>query len=71
MPNIYDIALDILDKNPQIANSPLGSNFKQALKNRDEAQGSELANNILNSKGLNKESAFRDIQNRFPNFPFF
>lgn len=73
-PNLYDFAANIVKNNPDIANSPMGKNFMEALQNRDSAKGEELANNILNSRGLDRQSAMNDIKqnirNKIPNFPF-
>lgn len=71
MPNIYDWALSLLDSNPQVANTPMGQNFRDALLNRDSSKGQEMANNILESNGMTKDSALNDIKSRMPNLPFF
>lgn len=75
MPNIFDFAANIVQNNPEMANSPIGKNFMEALKNRDSKKGEELANNILKTQGLDRDSAMNDIRknirNRIPNFPFF
>lgn len=72
--NIYDFAANIVKNNPDMANSPMGQNFMEALKNRDSKMGEELANNILQNQGLDRESAMNDIKqnirNKIPNFPF-
>lgn len=74
-PNIYDFAASLVQNNPNMANSPMGQNFIEALKNRDSQKGEELANNILKNQGLDKDSALNDIRknirNRIPNFPIF
>lgn len=74
MPNIYDFAINLVQNNPNMANSPVGQTFVEALKNRDVKKGEELANNILQSQGLDKDTAMndikRDIRNRIPNIPF-
>lgn len=75
MPNIYDFALGLMQSNPKMANSPLGQNFMAALQNRDVTKGEELANNILQNQGIDKNTAMNDIQqnikSRIPNIPFF
>lgn len=72
MPNIYDWAKQILDQHPEVANTPMAQNFRQFLDNRDDAKGIEMANNILESNGMTKDSALNDIKNRsIPNLPFF
>ena len=72
-PNIYDFAANIVQNNPEMANSPMGQTFIEALKNRDSQKGEELANNILKNQGLDRNSAMNDIKqnirNRIPNLP--
>lgn len=69
-PSIFDFAITMINKNPNIANSPMGKNALEALRNRDATKGEELANNILESQGLTKDSALQDIKSRMPNIPF-
>lgn len=73
-PNIYDFAASLVQNNPNIANSPMGQNFIEALKNRDSQKGEEIANNILQNQGLDRDSAMNDIRqnirSKIPNFPF-
>ena len=74
-PNIYDFAANIVENNPDMANTPIGQNFIEALRNRDSKKGEEMANNILKTQGLDKASAMnvvkQNIRNRSPNLPFF
>lgn len=74
MPNIYDFAANLVRNNPNIANTPMGQNFIEALNNRDTAKGEEIANNILKNQGLDRNAAMNDIRqnirNKIPNFPF-
>lgn len=75
MPNIYDFAINLIQNNQQMASSPMGKNFLEALKNQDHEKGQEMANNLLKSQGIDKETAMNDIQqnirSRIPNLPFF
>lgn len=74
MPNIYDFAANLVRNNPDMANSPMGQNFIEALTNRDSKKGEEMANNILKNQGLDRDSAMKDIRqnlrSKIPNFPF-
>lgn len=73
-PNIFDFAANLVQNNPNIANTPMGQNFIEALKNRDSVKGEEIANNILKNQGLDRNAAMNDIKqnirNRIPGFPF-
>lgn len=59
--DMKQMAINLIQKNPAIANSPQGKNFLQILQSGDSKQGEEFANNILNSYGLTKEQAMQDI----------
>lgn len=70
MPSVFDIAIGMINKNPDIANSPMGKNALEALRNRDSQKGEELANNILQTHGVSREEALQEIKSKMPNIPF-
>ncbi len=65
MPNIFNFAIDMIKRNPQVKNNPMAQNYISAIENHDEARGTEIANNILNSYGLTKEQAMNDIAKKW------
>lgn len=71
MPNIFDVVIQFMNKNPQITNTPMGKTFMEALQNRDSSKGEELANNLLESQGMTREQAMNEAKRRLPQFPFF
>lgn len=63
--DMKQFALNLISKNPQIANNPQAQQYIDVIKSGDDAKGQELANNILNSYGLTKEQAMKDVSNGF------
>lgn len=57
--DIYQFAQNLLNSNPDKANSPLGQQLQELLKSRDSAKGEQLANNILSTYGVSKEEAMK------------
>lgn len=74
MPDMYDFAAQLIRNNQQIANTPMGQNFLQALEQRDQAKLEQMGNNILNNQGIDMNTAQNDIRNNvksiIPKFPF-
>ncbi len=64
MPDLKQFALNMLQNNPAVAASPLGQQAMQIFQNGDTAKGQEMASNILNSYGLTKEQAMKDISQK-------
>lgn len=48
-----------LNANPKYKNSPMGQQLMNCIRNRDNAAGEQLANNILQTYGINKDDAIR------------
>lgn len=65
MPNLRDIAMGILSKNPNITNNPRNKEMFEAIKNNDAVKGEEIANNLLNSYGMTKEQALQAASKMF------
>lgn len=70
MPNFFDFAMKMIEKNPNIANNPRNQQMIEVLKSGDQAKGEELANNLCESYGVSKEDAIKQAQGFFNgNFP--
>lgn len=70
MPNFFDFAMKMIEKNPNIANNPRNQQMIEVLKSGDQAKGEELANNLCESYGVSKEEAMQQAQGFFNgNFP--
>lgn len=62
MPDIRQIAMAMLQSNPQIANSPQGREFARILQTGDVAAGQQMANNLCQTMGKTPQQAQEDIQ---------
>lgn len=57
MPDIYDFALNLLNQNPDKANTPLGRQLRQILESKDYSAGEELGKNLCNTYGVDPNDA--------------
>lgn len=55
----FDFAEKALNANPKYMNSPMGQQLMSCLKSGNASVGEQLANNILQTYGLNKEDAIK------------
>lgn len=58
MPDMQKLALLLLQKNPQIAQTPMGQQFAQALQSGDVSKLEQMGQNICNSNGVSQEEAY-------------
>lgn len=65
MPNLEQVAMMLLQKNPNIANSPQGQQFMDILKSGDAARGQQMAQNFCQSYGVTTDEALRQAQQFF------
>lgn len=65
MPSPIEFALNLIKNNPQFANNPLAQNYLQILESGDSAKGQELANNLLETHGVEREEAVKQAKNFF------
>lgn len=63
--NIQAFAMNLLKNNPKIANNPQAQNFIDVIQRGDQAQGEEIANNLLNTFGVSKEEGLQQAKNFF------
>lgn len=68
MPNLQQLALLALQKNPSIANTPQGRQFAQILQSGDEAAGQQMARNLCQSYGVTVDEATKEAA-KFFNIP--
>ena len=68
MPNIGQV-IDLLVKmNPQAANNPQAQHWLNIVRNGDAAQGQEVANNICQSMGVDRDTAVEQAASFFNQF---
>lgn len=62
---IADFALNLLSKNPAIANNPQAQNYINVIKSGDSAKGAEIARNICQSYGVTPEEGVAQAKSFF------
>lgn len=68
MPNIGQV-IDLLVKmNPQAANNPQAQEWLNIIRNGDATRGQEIANNICQSMGTDRDSAVQQAASFFSQF---
>lgn len=65
MPSLEEIAMTLLQKNPQVANSPQGQQFMAILKSGDAQKGQQMADNICSSYGVTRDDALNRAKQFF------
>lgn len=65
MNGMMDFALNLLSRNPNIANNPNAQNYISVIRSGDAAKGAEIANNICASYGISKEEALQQARGFF------
>lgn len=63
--NLQAFAMNLLKNNPKIANNPQAQNFIDVIQRGDNAQGEEIANNLLETFGVSKEEGIQQAKNFF------
>lgn len=62
---LMNFALQQMQRNPNIANTPMGQQFMRVLQSGDQNAGIQMANNILNSAGVSREQGIQQARNMF------
>ena len=62
MLNLKEYALNLLMNSPRCKNNQMAQNFIRVLQTGNDAEGEEMANNILQSMGMTKEDALKKIR---------
>lgn len=65
MNNIVGFALNLIESNPQIANSPNGQELINVIRSNDSKRGEEIARNICASRGVSIEQAQQEARRFF------
>lgn len=64
---INNMAINMLQNNPKVANTTIGKRFLDILRTNDTQAGIELANNLIENNGDTKENAIQKAINYFGN----
>lgn len=63
MPDILGMLMNRLQQqNPNMANAPWARNGLSAIVNQDASSGEQIANNLINSMGGNRDDILRQAQ---------
>lgn len=65
MADLYSFALQMLDNNPEQANTPLGKQLRSILESRDDAKGQELASNLCHTYGWDANKKIQEGKSMF------
>lgn len=60
-----NIALNIIQKNPNIANNVMGKEFVEVLRTGNQQRGIEMAENLCKTNNSTKEDAIKKALNFF------
>lgn len=63
--NIMGLALDIIQKNPALANNPNAREMIEVIRNGDATKGQQIAQNICNTYGVKLEDAISQARSFF------
>lgn len=58
-------ALQLLQRNPSIANNPNAQEMIRVIQNGDSARGEQIANNLISTYGVSKSQAMQQAANFF------
>ena len=65
IPNMRDMALNLLMQNPNVASNPNAQEFIQVIQNGDSVKGEQIAQNLCDTYGMSKEDAIRNAKSFF------
>lgn len=63
--NIMGLALDIIQKNPALANNPNAREMIDVIRNGDAAKGQQIAKNLCDTYGMKPEDAISQARSFF------
>lgn len=64
-PNLRAFALNMISRNPNVANNPTAQQYIQVIQNGDNEQGAMIAQNICNSYGVTPQEALNMAKKKF------
>ena len=66
MPNFVNVAISMLRNTPAMQKNQMAQEFLRAYDNNDVAAGEQLATNILNTYGIDKQTGIKQAQSGLP-----
>lgn len=62
---MQDFALQLLEKNPNIANNPRAKHMVEVIKSGDSSEGEKLAKNLCQTYGVSEQDAVKQAMSFF------
>lgn len=63
--NVQQLIGMLLQRNPAVANNPQARQMLEVIQSGDNDKGQEIANNILQSRGISKDDALNQAHRFF------
>lgn len=63
--DMMKFALGMLKQNPNVRNNPNAKEMIDCIEKNDASRGEQIANNILNSRGISRNEAMSQARNFF------
>lgn len=65
MPNFMQMAMNLINQNPNIANNPQAQNLIQVIQNGNAEEGQKIAQNLCQTYGVSPEDAIKRAKQFF------
>lgn len=65
IPNIKDVAMNMIRNNPNVANNPNAQEFINVIQNGDSEKGKQIAQNLCNTYGVTPDQATKQAKRFF------
>lgn len=65
IPNIKDVAMNMIRNNPNVANNPNAQEFINVIQNGDSEKGKQIAQNLCNTYGVTPDQAMQQAKRFF------
>lgn len=65
MMNFQAMALDMIRRNPQIANNPNAQELLNVIQSGDQKKGEEIASNLCETYGISRDDAVQKAKQFF------
>lgn len=65
MSNIMQMAMNLISRNPNIANNPQAQNLIQVIQNGNAEEGQKIAQNLCQTYGVSPEDAIKQAKHFF------
>lgn len=65
MNQIANFAINLLQRNPRVANNPQAQKLMEIIQNGDNQQGEKMAENLCETYGMTKDQALTEAKKFF------